>query len=257
MKAAQKKFERCGEVDEEMRRYFLTVTMPNMPAPTEQELDAINKALTFSKDDSQYRRILGSLKMSPTVHMFAGATETSSSKVWGKGYGDVDKSYSEVFAWTWHTCSYESMEMHRKKHGNVLIRTTDISNTSRSQVVLAEQKTVRAAANRRYETKFTWARTVADTIAVAFEPTTQGGAGLFTQGAVVGGIRGLYLFEKVAHDISRFTIVQSVDLGGSMPPWYVRTLVPTAVSLIRRVQQKFRRTDRVIDKVGGRSFPIP
>ena len=254
LKSAQKLHENCDAVDERARKYLVVEVMRSVPAPTSDELAMINKAMSFNVDDSTLQRIQGSLQMHPTVHMFIGAVDfakTDKKSRWGKAYGEIDGALDDVFAWIWHTCSYERMLTHREKNGDGLIRKTDASDKSRSQVVAAEIKVGPAIANRRGETKWTWARTKPGEVAVAFEPTVQGGAGRFSNGAVEAKLNGLYLFQELAPHITTFTQVETLDFGSFIPSFLVDTLVRYGFSLTLRLQEKFRRADRVIDKVRG------
>ena len=247
IKDAQKTHEKCEEADDLARKYFVHTTMPKVPSPDAAELAKLDEDLA-AFDNNTFQRIEGSLLKFPTIHMFSGAGGSSDNKlVWGKGHGEVDECLEDVFAWVWLACSYERMQTHRSRHGD-LLRETDASDKSRSQVMSIEQRTAPGFDNRWFETKLTWARRASGELVVSFEPTTQGGATRFTPGAVAGKITGFFLFKQVAPRVTMFTIFQAADLGGLVPKWFAKALIPTALTLILRVQEKFRRTDRIIDK---------
>ena len=246
IKGAQKKHERCDEVDALQRRYFINEVMPKMPATDVKERALIDVALAFNLDDSEWQRVRGSLKKHPTAQMFV--RDASDQSTWGKAHGDIDDTLKEVFAWIWFGCSYERMQMHQAKYGKLLRVTDATENSSRSQVIAAEYKIAPNFSNRWGETRYTWDTMESGDVVVAFEPFAQGGAGLFTKGAIEGKSTGLYHFTKVAPKITTFTLVQKVDLGGAVPNWLMKTLVKTVFSLLLRVQERFRRRDKEVDR---------
>ena len=247
LKGAQKKHERCDEVDALQRRYFIENVMPKVPAANEHELVMIEHALAYNVDESEWKRVNASLKSHPTVSMFV--RETKGDSAWGKAFGDIDDTINEVFAWVWQGCSYERMQTHREKNGE-LTRVTDASDTSRTQVIATEMKIAPGLKHRWSVTMFTWSFTASGDIAVAFEPTARTSAWLFTDGAVEAKHTGLYTLKKLASRITTLTLVQKAELGGAVSQWLMMMSVARAFALLLRVQEKFRRRDKVVDKEG-------
>lgn len=257
LKFAQKKHERCDEVDDLMRRLFVAKVLSNPPpVPTTDEMKLLKKSLAYLNiDDSQYKRIRGSLKAYPSMHMFL-RVELTDEAAWGKSYGDVDESAELVLAWNWFLCSYERVAVHRKGNGD-LIRQTDATLNSRTQVFEVEYKMAATIANRYGVMLQSWFQLEPSSsgqkrYAIAFETVPnrrEPQDGPFTKNSVKAVNIGLYLFEEVAARISKFTMIQKVDMGGQLPTWLVNALAVFGLSTVSDVQKNFKRTDRVVDKV--------
>ena len=157
--------------------------------------------------------------------------------------------------------------MHKASNAEDLISQTNASTTNRNQIVLSEYTTLPGFANRRAVTRYSWfelgepSKVPPDghhsAFAIAFEPSrcTDGNnvssppfSG-FTKTSIEATQFGLYLFEQVAPRITKMSLVQNVDLGGSIPGWVMNSLVAVALAFVIRIQDKFRRRDRVVDKV--------
>ena len=267
LKLAQMKYERCEEIDTLAWRHFIDVSIPFTPAPTLAELELRKRSVAYISSSIEFRRIKGSLNTYPTVQMFS-STEGSfeGGLVWGKCLGDIDESPEVVLAWLWQLCSYERIDVHRKYYGD-LVRRTDASELSRSQTFETEYSLAPGIANRRTQTKYTWFQRDAsgDTnhqksggylYAIAFEPAVtrkndaNSATGGFSKNSVVAISRGVFLFERITQRSTKMTMVQRADMGGKMQVWVMNSLVAYALSLIVDVQEKFRRADQIVDKVG-------
>ena len=327
LSSAQKRYERCEEIDDLSRRYFIGTT--NTTNSTVSLLDSssvsaapvstadrelYDRSVEYDKPAAhhpQWSRVSGSLKSSPSVEMFvrlqssslssssshaerlivddkgmflvvpAGASDPESSDpesssssssseappLWGKAIGDVDESINDVFAWIWQVCSYERMRMHRTKHGGLLRRSAaagdddSSSGRSRSQIFSSETTISPGLKSRRQETKMTWLRQEdAGTVSVCFEPVGAGEGGRgdessvvvpppgFSKSSIAATTTGMYMIKEVSPRITTLTVVQTLDLGGSLPTWLRMSLLVNALSLVGRVQDKFRRIDADVDR---------
>jgi hypothetical protein len=191
------------------------------------------------------------------------SADGSESLGWGKCYGDIDETAELVLAWLWQWCSYERMDIHRAINGE-LVRQTNATECSRSQNVEAEFKIAPAIKNRKSKTRYSWFKieeagepTQRWNYAIVFEPASstrdvadaQTG---FTKGSVEATSNGLFLLEKVAPRITKMIMLQKADLRGSIPVWLMNLGTTFVLSLVTHVQDKFRRVDRVVDKVRTR-----
>ena len=256
LQIAQNKYERCEEVDALRLRHVakIFVTPNAVPAPTAEEIALLSKFLAYSVDDTHaWKRISGSMKKHPTVQMFE--VLDVDGLVWGKASGDIDDTPEHVMAWVWNWCSYARMEQHILDNGD-LPRQTDATDTSRTQVVQSEYRLTTGMANRSGTTSYTWLHMDPsqykgrDAYAIAFDsvPHREGSHLLFSKGAVKVTTLGVFFFETVAPRISKFSMLQKVDLAGKLPGWLVNALTEFAMGLVRNAQLKFVRTNRVVDK---------
>ena len=259
LKVAQKTYERCDEIDELSRRHFVNVTMRRAPAPSAEDNALLLKSLEYTISDGRYKRIRGTLMTFPTIQMFIREDATDEA-AWGKSFGEVDESPELVLAYNWFLCSYERMNIHRRAHGTALVRRTDAKESSRTQTYELEITLATGIANRCFTNSFTWFKLETDittgqreayvmTIDRDNGTTHRGGGSPFTAKAVTGASIGIYLFEKVAPRITKFTMVQQVDLGGQIPNWLVNSFAVYGLGITLDVQNRFRRVDRVMDKV--------
>ena len=262
---AQKQYERCSEVDDLNRRHFVSL-LPSVPAPTEREASLLSTSLKYHTlaDDTLYKRVRGSLKTYPTLQMFT-RFEPSSDSLWGTSVGDIDETPERVLAWNWHMCSYERVQRHRGANGERLVRQTDAKDDSRTQVYQSEYKMIPTIANRSTTLTNSWFQLDPSVLgreayAIAFATTQdhddgkqQGSPHPFSKNAVKVNVAGIYLFERLAPRVTKFTMRQSVDLGGQVPLWLTNAMAAYILESALEVQNVFRRTDSVVDKVRLRS----
>ena len=60
---------------------------------------------------------------------------------------------------------------------------------------------------------------------------------------------GVYLIESLAPRVSRVTVIQQSDVGGSIPSWVMHKMLTSSFSLLLETQEKLGRTNRIVDKV--------
>ena len=237
--------------------------MPLMPPPTPVEQALLERSLLYDSSDLKFERIKGTMATYPTVHMFT-RKEKSELIVQGKCVGLIDESAEIVLAWLWHTCSYERMRSYRRQNGN-LKRSSDGEVGRRSQVEVAEYKTATGFANRIFVTCLAWSKLERgyngnEAYAIAFEPfyTEKGSvedAKMYssTHAAVLASSSGLYVVERVAARITNLTYVLTSDVGGLVPKWLMKSLNIYALTSLIEIQEKYRRVDKVVDKVSARA----
>ena len=270
LKAAQEMYEKCEEVDAEELAYFATVTLrsASIPTPTEDEIALLKRSLAYRNiEGKQYKRIRGSLEKYPTVSMFARPdTEAGDGLLWGKVYGDVDDTAELVLGWFWRWCSYARVKRHREREGGNLLRVTDASDKSRTQVVKIEYKMARGIQNRRSTLINSWFRVESENpvlgigfyYVLAFDavPDSSTDSEEFSASSVRATSFGMLSFETVAPRITKVTLVQKADLGGGIPKWLTNSLVDSALNTVVTAQELFRRTDRIVDKVRQPSVAV-
>ena len=252
LKLAQKTYERCDEIDELKRNHFAKVTMKHAPAPNALEKALLLKSLEYTLSDDRYKRIRGTLMTYPTIQMFI-REDANDEAAWGKSYGDIDESPELVLAYNWFVCSYERTETHRRSNG-ALVRRTDATETSRTQMYEVEMTLATGIASRCFTSSFTWFKLdpsvlgrEAYAMTIDREKGTQDSP--FTPKAVAGTSVGIFLFERVAPRITKFTMIQQVDLNGHIPTWLMNSLAVYGLGLTLEVQNRFRRANKVMDKV--------
>ena len=262
LKAAQNLYERCEEVDDLNRKHFVNLVRSNsVPAPNADEAALMSKSLGYLLEDSHFKRIAGTLKTFPTVNMFI-RRDVEDDVPWGKCCGEVDESLELVFSWFWRWCSYERMDNHRRANGD-LIRVTDASDKSRTQTINSEYRVATGIANRCSVQRFVWfgvetsatAAAVAasagetSSYVIAFEAVPSPTDSQFSPKSVVAPSTGTLLFERVALRVTKVTHVQKTNLGGGIPKWLMDSLLSPRHAIVT-VQDKWRRPERFVDKVG-------
>lgn len=146
LKVAQSKYERRDLVDDLMRRHFVS-KIESVPPATKAETKLLTDSMACLMDGSDFKRVVGSLKAHPTVHMFLRGDRTDGVGVWSKCYGFVDESPALVLAWNWHLCSYERRKAHNKANGQLALK-TNATDSSRTQVSESEYRVAPGIANR-------------------------------------------------------------------------------------------------------------
>ena len=258
LKFAQEKYERCEEMDELALKHFAEVSLVCTPTPTLPELSLLEKVLDYYSTKKNFKRLKGSLASFPTVQMYALIGHGDSS-AWGKSVADIDEQLELVMGWFWNFCSYERTHAHRKDNGN-LIRVTNSPPCSRSQVAKMEIRLAPGISNRYAESTFHWFKLVKgyngnDAFVIFWDPHDsmdgEERASLVSSNNVVTATsRGLYIFERLATRITRVTNIQNRDAGGAIPKWLMNAQIAVAMATIRIVQAKYRRANKIIDKVG-------
>lgn len=155
---AELKKNRGDELDEKAYKHFIEVTMHHVPVPTQDELENLDRSLSYCGDQMhlgrRFEKIDGASKTFPTVEMFVSKNNVD-THVWGKCVGAIDAAPEVVLAWVWHLTSHERMAVH-ERHNGTLIRVSDMPERSRSQTFKAEFALGMGASNRRISSKYTW-----------------------------------------------------------------------------------------------------
>ena len=181
--------------------------------------------------------------------MFTSKRNTDSS-VWGKCYGKIDEAPEVILAWLWHMTSHERMAIHDGKNGN-LLRVTDMSEKSRSQIYKCEFKVGMGVHNRRTTTKYHWFKlepgnpSGREGYCMVWEPYYVSSKDYveegFTRNSIEAVSKGIYLIEKIANGRTKFTMVQQATMGGRIPLWVISWMIPHFLSLVFVVQEKYKK----------------
>jgi hypothetical protein len=245
--------ERCEEIDVLRLKRFATFTLLHTPAPSADEMALLERSMAYDAPMNKYKRVVGSLKKYPTVQMFI-RRDPVDDLTWGKCFGDVDEAILIVLGSFWNFCAYERMESHRQANGK-LIRRTDATDISRTQIVEAEFAMAPGISSRRGTQQYTWFKLESgaalgckESYVIAFDALPDAACPEFSPNSVRATTKGAFIFEKVTQRITNVKHIQKADLSGDVPKWLMNYLVEYALSLLIEIQEKFRRVDRVVDK---------
>ena len=247
-------------LDEKTFKRFIDVTMHSVPAVTPDELELRDKALEYSSDKThsswKFETIKGASKSNPTVKMFASKGNTDNI-VWGKCVGEVDEAPEVVLAFVWHMTSLERLSIHEKRSGN-LLRVSDMSEKSRSQIFKCEFVLGLGVRNRRGIGKYTWFElepgnpsgregycVVWESCVSSKDHVEEG----FTRNSVEARSKGIYLIEKIEQGRTKFTMVQQATMGGNIPHLVINWMIPRFLSLVVVVQERYKK-DKKDKEVG-------
>ena len=152
--------------------------------------------------------------------------------------------------WAWFVTSHERMALHEKDNGN-LLRVSDVSEKSRSQIYKLEVKLGLGVNNRRATTKFTWFKleqgnpSGREGYCVVWEPYDASSKDHvengFTRNSIEATTKGIYLFEKIANGRTKLTAVQQSTLGGNIPIWVMNYMIPQFLGLVVFVQERYKK----------------
>ena len=174
--------------------------------------------------------------------------------------GIVDASLVTCLAWIYHWSSNERRSSHVLKNGNV-IRVVHEIPESHSQIVSAGMKMPAGITNRVFHNWLVWDKIPnykgrGEAFILAFAPRENCNESLLPplpsfpnqSQTIVGKTRGIYILEKIASYVTRLTLVQQVDMAGSVPQFVMRSLVSSSLQIVQSVVDKFRRRGKVVDK---------
>lgn len=272
IKSAQKMHEKCDEIDALRRKYFVNVTLANAPqlSPPEAELLAeysnlLNLGVKSGEDGEVFARLRGSVIKHPTIAMFG--RRDGKGVVWGKVVGHVDASADVVIAYLWDFMSYGRTRTFYEENGNLLRYEKALEN-SRSKIMAASKKFPKGVENRFFKNVWVWDRQRPSgggdgdyfAYTLAFGPAEEYAlTSLFEKPfeaaeheravSVRGNMRGVYKVVPVAAGLSETTLIQTADLGGSIPSWVTTYSLSGHLLAVLKLQDYFRRPDRVVDKV--------
>ena len=224
----------------------------------------MHTSLEFEK--KTWQRIPGTVQDSVEFFRKLEAGESA----WGKAKGTVDTSSNQVFAWLWHFMSYERLEEHRAKNGDLLRREILVPG-SHSKIMIGMQKFPGGLANRIFSIWWTWIRYEDGTIVLAFadmneydaeSPAVKAAADLISADAaaskaVRGSTRGFWRIKPLAPNISSVTLVQQGSVGGSIPSWVLDKSVKSTLNVLKRLEDKYQRNGAKVDAEMRAAFPLP
>lgn len=72
---------------------------------------------------------------------------------------------------------------------------------------------------------------------------------MFAGSFVKGTTRGAWKVKPVAPYICELTLVQTASYGGTIPTWVSNSKAVTGLLSLKKIQQRFRRPDKAVDKV--------
>lgn len=275
LKSAQRRYEKCDEVDARSVHHFVTTTLssaPNLAIDEEALLKAslsyINIDQIATLNDDGYARIRGSLVAHPTLALFTKSD--SAGNFWGKGRARMDCSAATALGWLWDFTSYNRLLDFAQENGD-LPRTEVVVEDSRSKITRAARRFPQGFGNRIFENWWVWER-IQDVngdflYVLAFAPAdeyygevpsgaTKLGASSETTTAstapfVKGSSRGIYIVRPIALNLCEVVLVQTINFGGSLPSFHAKIRVASSLLTLKTLQTFYRRNDRDVDRVSS------
>ena len=273
LKAAQKMYERCEEIDVSRWKHFVEVVMPNAPRLNPIEVGILDAGQALLEEESSgFARISGSLVAHPTVSLFLkNANEgNEGSEAWGKGIAQVDTAAETAVAWLWEHLSYERVLAHKEENGD-LPRSEAVIEYSRCKIIRNVKKLRLGLGHRIFENLFVWDKKQksdgSNFYLLSFAPADEGDgyvnaawsssalreARSFSNDAATfakGTTSGAWKVNPIGQNICEVTTIQTMNLGGSrIPGWLPRATLVSGLLAVKRLQMRFRRSDRIVDKV--------
>ncbi len=241
-------------LDDSFRENFLQGT-----GVISERSDGRNKS-----DVGEWKRIAKSLKKHPTVEMFQMIAPTfSGMSTDGRGFvakctAILDASAEQALSWCWRFCSDDRLETHKMKNGDVLRTEHRVPDFPHSQVVSSIVAFPQPLAGRLFETWMVWGNcdyNGSEAIAIAFVPREKWSQSslcpihLIPPATVVAATYGMFLFERLAPEITRISFVQRVELRGSIPNFIVSLSAVQSLSVVERLQERLQRPAAIADRV--------
>ena len=273
LKAAQQKYEQCDEVDTRRYHNFVSVTLVTAPSPTPAEVRLLASASALLHESvgqsSGYARIRGSLAAHPTLALFIKSRDKTGGDMWGKGVAQVDTTAELALGWLWTFLSYERTRAHTSAAKNLPRSEADIEN-SRSKIMTGAKKFPKGLGDRIFENIWVWDKMQESSGAyyyvLTFSPASEHewarkdleAARNRTSSSlslVKATTNGVYKIRPIAPNICELTLVQCANFGGKLPAFVADANVAKGLLTLIQIQTRFRRTDRVVDKVRGRGGP--
>ena len=261
LRFAQEKFDRSAEVDEASMKHFISSTLrSSYPPPlTDNERHLLTEWRAFDANEfvsQQFKRIKGTLSSSPTVSKFVRQVGTDEGAFCGKAVGTIDASAETVIAWFWLSMSNERVKGFHAENGYLLRSSINIPR-SRSKILSTSRRMPTGFQNRFYNTWSVWDKSVnrdkEDVYFLAYAPSDECTALVpeiaTTPGFLKGSSRGYYKIEALTLNICVVSMVQSTSAGGSIPTWIVSLHTSKTLHSIERLQDKYRREGKMVDKV--------
>ena len=224
-------------------KHFLEVSQFFVPPPSRDEQEFLDRSLALLQDDpaAPFEPLKGTEKKYPSVKMYSRAGGNG-SLLWGKCVGEIDAPLEIAVAWAWDFASLARKQTHKQDYGD-LVRRTDATHVSRSQLIYAEYKIAPGINNRNFVTQQSWFKLdrggESDAYALCFEPapTTVTDVG-FSSNSLRGTTTGVYFFERLAPNKTRMTTIQRATMGGHIPSAAVNTFIlPSHLKLVVEMQK--------------------
>jgi len=262
LETARSVFERNDEIDEMVRNSLRQrFSNPTANALTPGEDALIAKSLTYA--NLPFVRIPGTLKKDTSVEMFH--ILSSEEAAWGKGVGIIDTSAVNCLAWYYDFCSNERMTDHVKS-GDVLRVAHEIPN-SHSMVTSGVKVLPKGVAyNRVFHFWLIWNKIPNYnghvTYVLAFAPRELCDSVLLPpppsfpnqDSTIVGKSSGVYIFEVLAPQVTRMTLIQQAELGGKIPLFLMNMLIKSRLSGVQKSVNAFKRKGDQVDEELRREF---
>ena len=215
----------------------------------DDDKEILSRALArLSDDDTKFpfEPVPKLQKKYPGVMMFSRTDATGMT--WCKSYGDIDASMDDVFGYIWDFCSDERMAQHREDNGS-LVRKLETCNVGRCQIAIAEYKVAPGVHNRWDRGKISWFKLEngwqgKEAILISGESAevVKGRDYGVTEGAILCLNQASYLLEKIGVDVTRLTMIRSVNIGGNIPQWVVKyAILPNFLVWVGEIQIRFKR----------------
>ena len=256
---AREVYDRSEEVDLAENANFINNTIPNSPELTREEQAIINNSLKFM--EKSFTRMKTS--KDSDVEMFQILSSTDAA--WGKAVGIVDAPAERCLGWVFGWCSNKRMIEHVKKNGHVLRSEYDIPD-SHSKIVSAVMRFPKGFDNREFHNWLVWAKLEEynghEAYVMAFAPREECDVALLPplptfldqSNTTVGKTIGIYIFERLAPQITRMTFVQQAEMRGSIPPLILNSLVRSSLQIVQRLVDDFKRRGRDVDEEKRNEF---
>jgi hypothetical protein len=198
---------------------------------------------------------------SPIAYYSQSSTSDFSS--WGKSVAQIDAPASRVLGWLCFFMSCERVLKHKAKKNNLLRFERNLPN-SRTAFQVFEASFPSPVTNRVFATYCTWKSNDEGSFTFAFSPITQENypaindeISLLRPKAVRGSVEGAYLIKPQTLHACEVTLVTRGDLAGKVPKFVMDMRVKSALSTLRRIQDKYERNAKQVDAEFRDSFLVP
>ena len=264
LSSASKFFSKHSFVDDETRKLFLSHYLPSCPPPSAYEAALLSRSYLYTSDDASitapFKRIRGSLTTFPTVEMYESMKE-GEQIAWGKTRGTIHESAELCLAWMWDWCGYERLQQHQVENGDTMRVKFDVPR-SRSMIISQVATLPMPFKKRVFDTRFVWGKAEFrshEAYIIGFEPLAldkplckevdhlpfvHDGKKNTVKGTTVG----VYVFEVLAPRLTRMTLIQRGDAGGSLPLWLMNRGLAYSLDVILSVQGRYQRSNIAVDK---------
>ena len=184
----------------------------------------------------------------------------SDNTTWGKSKAKIHCAAKYLLAYLNNHCSNERLSKHRMTEGPRCPRNASIVEGTRSTLVSAVIRFPNPIANRLFQGWQCWVGPEPDANGIpmftfAFVDISsypgEKPPGVFREekspNLVRGRSSGLYLIKELSSNVCEYTLIQSYDVGGSVPSWIIDFKLRARLSRTDEIRTKFERNGNVVD----------